>query len=711
MTTSTSSALRALARTHGLRASYENNDGETVWTPPATLIRMLHALNPAFSPAQLEINPERYLEQISSRRYDRTPAPQTWVAWNGTLPDIDLWWSGEIEGVVLSLTFSTNDVDNKRASSPRKRGSFGNESSEDPRLRGDDENGWEAENTISEIPCALKILRTRDGHTRYRLQPDTKKAALSFGYYDAALRINGRETFRGQIISAPLNIRRKDDRKLWGAFAPLYALRRHPDSAIGTYPDLQQAGRAIRKHGGDLIGTLPLLPVFYDRGDISPYSPVSRFFWNEIYLDTAALPFDDEKPETEPENVASSSPSVQDEDALYIDYPKIYTAKKSRISAAAQRFFAARRHEDPKTRYPEFLEEYPLAPRYARFRAEVSSNPDKDAETRFHLYAQYACFMQTRVLSLDAGGAHDQAAELYLDYPVGVHPDGFDAHAFPDLFLQNVNVGAPPDALAASGQDWGFRALHPQKLADQRYVYFRDTLRHYFRFARLVRLDHVMGLYRLYCLPHGIPQTEGAYLMFPFETMLAIVCLEAHLHGATVIGEDLGTVPRTVRKAMDRHGLYRMWIWPFELQTTPGATYRTIPAGAIAALNTHDVFPYRAFIDCLDLEAWRTAGMMSLPALDAALKARQKQLHSWKSRDLKLTDVLAQLGRSPATFVMVNFEDLWGETRPQNMPGTTHQYRNWQKRFLLSIDDWQQNADVAEALSILDRNRKKRGSQ
>jgi len=161
--------------------------------------------------------------------------------------------------------------------------------------------------------------------------------------------------------------------------------------------------------------------------------------------------------------------------------------------------------------------------------------------------------------------ARSRGMKLYLDLPLGVHPEGFDVWRERKLFALDTSGGAPPDAFFTKGQNWGFPPLHPEAMRKQGYRYLIDCLRHLLQDASVLRIDHVMGLHRLYWIPKGLEAFQGVYVRYPAEELYAILCVESQRHQALIVGEDLGTVPRHVPTAMARHGVDRTYVVQFEL--------------------------------------------------------------------------------------------------------------------------------------------------
>jgi 4-alpha-glucanotransferase len=308
------------------------------------------------------------------------------------------------------------------------------------------------------------------------------------------------------------------------------------------------------------------------------------------------------------------------------------------------------------------------------------------AAQRHHLYCQWAA--QRQMSDLDAR-ARARGLGLYLDFPLGAHPAGFDVWREREAFARGVHVGAPPDAFFTRGQDWGFPPAHPERSRAQGHRYFRAALRH----AGVLRLDHVMGLHRLFWVPQGAPARDGVYVRFPAPELYAILSLESHRSRTLLVGENLGTVPGAVDAALARRGVRGMYVLQYAASPDPERTPEPVPPGAIAGLNTHDTPPFRAFWEARDVDDQLDLGLVS-PAGAAAARARRRAVRLALARVLTrqgllngdpddpravLSAALAWLARGPAGGVLVNLEDLWLETLPQNVPGTRRERPHWQR--------------------------------
>jgi 4-alpha-glucanotransferase len=471
----------------------------------------------------------------------------------------------------------------------------------------------------------------------------------------------------------------------WGVFAPVYALHGEHDPRPGTLGELRRLADWVAALGGDLVGTLPLLATFDD--DASPYAPVSRLAWNERHLDLAALP---EAAGLEPTMLAPAA--AVDADRDLIDWNAEVTRIQAALATMASGMSDRRRAE-----LDAFTVANPHVDELACWRAEVDQHgpprpgqpltADRSDLVRYHRYTQWAMEMQLADLSEHLGR---QGQALYLDLPLGVHPDGFDVWRSPELFALGLGVGAPPDDFMVDGQDWGFPPIRPDASRADGHAYLRAGLAHQLRHAGVVRIDHVMALHRLWWIPPGAGATDGAYVHYPAEELAAVVTLEAWRAGAVVIGENLGTVPDDVNALMAEHRLLGMYATQFEMETAPHA--RPAPAGSVAVVNTHDMEPFAAFWQ--GTSDGRRTDVVEQIARDGQGPASDDPLDV-------LEALLGWLGQSEAASVVVTLEDLWGEQRRQNRPGTGADEPNWRRRTSRTLDEIAADPDVARRLGRL----------
>lgn len=537
--------------------------------------------------------------------------------------------------------------------------------------------------------------------------------AIPFGYHELLLQTADGEanTF---VISAPRRCYSGVRPRAWGVFAPLYALREQRGQAIGDLADLESLMQWIAQVNGDFVATLPISAAFLRQPfDPSPYAPASRLFWNEIFLSLKAT-------------AASSAPAAE---PPLVDYRTTAETKRALLEPEAERFFAADGARSEAFR--EFMALYPDAQEYASFRAAGerfetgwSAWPERPrsghlrtsdytrAALQFHLYAQFAAHQQLAAVAAHARG---NGVRLYLDLPLGVHADSYDIWSNRELFVIGASAGAPPDGFFTKGQNWGFPPLHPRVLREQRYGYWRKVLQTQLRYAGILRLDHVMALHRLYVVPHGLPATQGVYIRYRADELYAVLALESLRHQAAIVGEDLGTVPAEVRRAMTRHGIKRMFVVQFEATADQKRPIGRIPTGAVASLNTHDMPPFGAYWQGRDADLRRELQLLDDAGV-AAVKASRTQTVRGLSRLLGASrplparaahDALVQfLARSPADLVLLNLEDLWLETEPQNVPGTAQERPNWQRRLKLTLRELRNDRGVRKLLASVEQARR-----
>ncbi|HEX4219189.1 MAG TPA: 4-alpha-glucanotransferase, partial [Acidimicrobiales bacterium] len=494
----------------------------------------------------------------------------------------------------------------------------------------------------------------------------------------------------------------------WGTFLPLHALRTERDRGVGTYADLGDLAEWTSQLGGALVGTLPLYPVFLDGPvDPSPYRPVTKLGLNELYIDPTGLPELELAPGAR-RLLASDALRREVEEARaarYVDHGRVMAALRSVLAPMAEALFAG-----PSRRRSEleaFVGGRPELAAYARFRsacervgsawtgwstaeAAAARRVTGDEAEHFHLYVQWVAERQLAAVS-ERGGAG-----LYLDIPVGVHPSGFDPWWQPHAFAAGVSGGAPPDAFFSGGQNWGFPPLHPEGLRDEGYAYLIAQLRQAFRHADAVRIDHVMGLDRLYWLPDGSDDGDGAYVRYRHEEMRAVVALEASRAGTAVVGEDLGTVPDRVRTAMAHDGMLRSWIFQFE--TSPVDPLPVAPVRSLASWGTHDLPRFAAYWDGADIDDRQRTGAVDRAGADHERAERAANKVAFRAA-LHLDDdgpgddtgellagCLRHMAAGPALLMLVDLEDLWLEREPQNRPGTGPAVPNWRLRAAKTLD-------------------------
>lgn len=541
-------------------------------------------------------------------------------------------------------------------------------------------------------------------------------ADLPVGYH--RLRV---ESSEATLIVAPA--RMHDGPAAAGVFAPIYALRTDHDYGCGDLGGFAELIDMVAAHGGSLVATLPILSAFLDEPfDPSPYAPVSRLHWNELYLDLEAVPelaaSDDARA-----LVRNAGRRIKKLRATEdVDYRCVYAIKRRILESCAGALDLKRRRAMDR-----FVAGNPLTREYARFRAEAERRaapwsawgpkttlPAGGEAERFHLYAQWLMNEQLERAgrNADAAGVH-----LYFDLPLGVHPDGFDTWRFRDVFAFGVSGGAPPDSFFTLGQNWRFPPLHPERIRETGYAYVIESLRALLRHARILRIDHVMGLHRLFWVPDGFDASDGVYVRSNPDEWYAILAIESHRAGAAIVGEDLGTVPGEVRAAMARNNVLRSYVLQEELPDPPKPAPRPVPERALATLNTHDMPTFAAFWNGADIDHRVRLGLFdeAQAAKERTHRAKTTKRVAAALRQRKLIEprgevdasraldgALRWLARGRARMRCVSLEDLWLEQRQQNVPGTTSDEQpNWRHKLPATIRELRDTPEVAGRITTL----------
>lgn len=528
--------------------------------------------------------------------------------------------------------------------------------------------------------------------------------ALPRGYHRLAIRYD-RQARDTMLIAAPRRCYGPTGSRAWGMFAPAYALHDAGTLGAGSVRELHELARWVASRGGALLGTLPMLATDM-QGDPSPYRPLSRLFWNEHYADLSVMPI--------PSEIRHELRALAH--GPVIDHARIACLKRAVLEAPVrnrrtladdERLLDYARFRAARERLGADWRTWPHRIRDGGIAAE-----DVDpASVEYHAFAQRLIGDQ---IERTTRGMRDDGIELYLDVPLGVHPNGYDAWRYRSLFVDGCSAGAPPDGFFSLGQNWAFPPQHPGELRRSGYAYAIAALRQHMRHAGLVRIDHVMGLHRLYVIPDGFEAPDGAYLQYRAEEMYAILALESHRNRCAVVGENLGTVPGYINRALKRHGLHGMYVAEFETGTAPNGRLRAPASDAIASMDTHDTPTFAAFWAGDDIDERLARGLLhehdepSERAGRAAMRERvARALGVCDGADAAevLGGWLGFLAESPARYVVANAEDLWFETQPQNRPGTSDEYPNWRRRFAMSIEAMHDDAGVEYCMNTIARAR------
>jgi len=547
-----------------------------------------------------------------------------------------------------------------------------------------------------------------------------------------------------------------DGRQSFGLVANLYALRSERGLGIGDLADLRALLAACGAAGGDFVGVSPLHALRNQGLGVSPYSPLSRLYRSELYLDLEAIP---ELAGDAALRERLAGPALRERAARLragarIDYDAVRALAREllvplhRRFAATQRGRATARGRDYarfRAEQGEALDDFATyvalerwlaaeqglppgwpawpapwrdkrSPEVARFRAEQAEAIDLERWLQFEIGRQLAgC----------AGVARDAGLALgvYQDLALGSAPDGADTWSFRELFAFGASVGAPPDDYSATGQDWGFPPLDPTRLRDGGYAYWIGMLRAVLASAGAVRIDHALGLHRLFWIPAGRSGAEGTYVRQPEDELLGILALESRRHRALVVGEDLGTVPPELSGLLASYGVLSSRVLYFERE---GRAFRppvAYSARALATANTHDLAPIAGWLEGRDLVLRREAGQLASDAALADALARRAADREALATLLRaeglvpgegsepapaawIAAIHALLCRTPSPLVGLSLDDLAAETEPVNLPGLSLEvYASWQRRMARPLPALLR--EIAAGIPALDGRRRR----
>ena len=717
------SAIDRLASQLGIADTYRDSDGQTRTVPPATKRALLAAIgvtaenDEAAEQAIAEAHRKaamRLVEPVVILREDRRPFA------------VELNFYGAAAGARVRWEMS-------RESGRVDRG----------------------ESALTDLPFVERSGPEAERHERRRIE---LPADIEAGYH--ALRVeyaSGEDRISAQI-SIVLVPRRaylpqalQDGGRVWGIALQLYGIRSPRNWGIGDFTDLTEVMVWAGRHGAAAVGINPLHALFLDDpSHISPYSPSSRYFINPLYLDVEAI---EEFAFAEAAKGLVRSAAFQEElSALrrepLVDYRRV-TALKRPVLEHMYRAFRTRGGGDGKRRRMA-LRDYrdrrgTALEHFAVFQAlretlgstdtslrdwrrwppalrdpdssETAEFARQNAEkVEFFAYLQWQAEMQLAAC-MEAGREAGLPIGLYLDLAVGTDAAGADAWSAPGLVTSGASIGAPPDAWNRKGQNWGLPPLNVASLREQAFRPFIELLRANMRHAGALRIDHVLGLMRLFWIPEGATPSEGAYVAYPFDDLIGLVALESERNRCLVVGEDLGTLPEGFQGAMRDAGLLSYCLLYFERDW--GGRFKSpgeYPAEALVSISTHDLPTLWGYWSRRDLD--EKERVKAYPSDDAAAAAR-------RSRDEEIAGLLAALAReglvpperppdsvpfeailrfiarTSSRMLMIGIEDLLGVEEQANLPGTIDEHPNWRRRLPRELPEILADESVTEALRIV----------
>jgi len=541
---------------------------------------------------------------------------------------------------------------------------------------------------------------------------------LPLGYHRLHLRSGSAESDTMVIVTPSwLGLPdRMGARRAWGLATQLYSVRSHGSWGIGDLTDLADlAVWAGSRHGADYVLVNPLHAAAPTRPmEPSPYLPTSRRFVNPLYLRVEAVDEFADMPGRGRIRKLHRAAATRAAESDVIDRDHAWEAKRAacklvyrvRRSAGRELAFTAYKQREGAAlddfatwcalaekyggdwrRWPKELQ-HPGSPEVSHFTEKHSGAVD------FHRWLQWQ--LDEQLANAQAQAVRTgMALGIMADLAVGVHPTGADSWALQNVLALGVTAGAPPDEFNQLGQDWSQPPWRPDQLEESGYQPFRTLIQAVLRHAGGVRIDHIIGLFRLWWIPEGAAPTEGTYVRYNHDAMIGIVALEAYRAGAVVVGEDLGTVEPWVRDYLRERGLLGTSILWFEVDTASrgplqAERWREL---CLSSVTTHDLPPTPGYLAGEHVRLRNELGLLTRPAseeLDDHRAEQQAWVAELRRVGLLVPDTAGDidddelimalhryLGRTPSRLLALALTDAVGERRTQNQPGTTDEYPNW----------------------------------
>ncbi|HEX2053101.1 MAG TPA: 4-alpha-glucanotransferase [Actinomycetota bacterium] len=541
------------------------------------------------------------------------------------------------------------------------------------------------------------MVETEDGeqHAVDGALPDW----MPFGYHT----VHGDDGSTRRLIVSPGACYLPEGLRIWGWALQLYGLRSANSWGIGDLGDLTRFNSWTAAHGAGTVMINPLGAATPGRPmQPSPYYPSSRSFRNPVFLDVDALEGADH-----PDLIDLRGAARRLNEAPLIDRNAAWKLKEQALEILFRRDEPADLFDRFCEGCGDFLEDF------ATFCALAEQNPGapwdwpaglqgpdssgvdafrrgNDQRIRFHKWLQWQLDRQ-----LDSAGSH---LPLLQDLPVGIDPGGADAWIWGNAFAEGFELGAPPDEFNRAGQSWGIAGFHPRRLREAGYEPFLQMIRSQMAHAGGLRIDHVMGLFRLYWIPKGCDPSEGVYVRYPADELLDIVALESHRAQAFVVGEDLGTVEPGVREKMAERKIlsYRLLIF----EDDPDA----VPEDSMAAVTTHDLPTIGGIWTGSDLKAQKALG---LPANEEGMEQMVDRLAEAAGVPASeaLTEVVPAVHRKlaacPARIVLATVEDATGVVDRPNMPGVQEGWPNWSLPLPETLEEIMESPPVERIVQVL----------
>lgn len=593
------------------------------------------------------------------------------------------------------------------------------------KLMTEDGMSYDGEQYLS--PLSAPDVMCPDGYGIYDFDLSCQ---AGLGYHDLKIVIGDAAFDTVVVVTPPVCHLPATNRRFWGIGSQLYAQRGKQNWGMGDLSDLNSLMEFAGKLGAGFIGINPICNLFYSRPEhISPYSPSSRYFFHYLYLDIPSMPEFSEcaiaRDMVHSDGFQSHLKALRGFE--FIDYSGVAALKKQILDVLYDHFL--RHHLQANTALSqefrafqadggeklhafgvfEALNEHfrsldnnlwgwPVWP--APFRDQNSREVAQFAQEHlqcvgFFQYLQWHLHRQLKKLKEKAA---DLSLELglYFDLPVGVDGAGFDVWYQPELYALDISIGAPPDEFNPRGQNWGLPPMLPHRLRELAYRPFVELLRANMRHASILRIDHVMGLMRLFWIPKGMDAQDGVYVRYPMRELMGIVALESQRNQCVIVGEDLGTVPDEFRQAMSERGMLSYRIFYFERKDGHFIAPQEFPVHALTTVTSHDLPTLRGYWEGRDID------LKNMLDLFPSQMLRLRQIGDRKLAKEEIKAILGikndgftmelvyslygHLAKSPSLLLLVQMDDLMGQLDQVNLPGTVQEYPNWRRRLPYSIE-------------------------
>jgi 4-alpha-glucanotransferase len=532
---------------------------------------------------------------------------------------------------------------------------------------------------------------------------------------------------------------------LWGVAAQVYGLRRNGDGGVGDYTALATLAAESARRNSHAVAISPMHAMFSaEPHKFSPYSPSSRLFLNIAHIDPASV-FGAQAAKAAIEAAGVADELAALEALSLIDWPRVVKAKLAVLRALFEGFgsaehaslhkdfahfvkrggraledharFEALQAEQLKTSGEGHWRNWPDELRDPRSEAVAAFGAAHKHEVDFFLFAQWLAakgLSHAQHVAREAG----MAIGLIADLAVGCDSAGSHAWSYRDEMLTGVSVGAPPDLFNQKGQSWGLTTFSPRAMRTQGFSAFIDMLRAAFTLAGGIRIDHILGLRRLWLVPDGESAKDGAYLRYPLDDLLRLIALESWRHKAIVIGEDLGTVPPSFRARCRDAGIAGMDVLWFQRERERFLAPNEWRADAVGMTTTHDLPTVAGWWRGADLELRRGIGTVEESEIAQRPAERMALWQAFTDADVATgtpppaddTDPVVDaatefVAQAPGPLAIVPLEDIMGAVEQPNLPGTTDQHPNWRRRFHLPVDEMLRHPAAEKRLGLLKARR------